>query len=90
MFANGREVILSTGEFDFIKQDFEYNERAKYGYPRKLVLKVPGVLEVKLTAKRILEAENMLDNFGLFIFMQRTYFGLDLDISGCCQISRYK
>ena len=67
MLADGKEVVLSTGEFDFIKQDFEYNDRAKYAYPKNLILKVPDVLEVKLTAKRILEAESMLDNFGAIL-----------------------
>ena len=67
MMADGKEVVLSTGEFDFIKQDFEYNDRAKYGYPRKLIIRVPDVLEVKLAVKRILEAENMLDNFGTIL-----------------------
>ena len=67
MLADGKEVILSTGEFDFIKQEFEYNGSAKYSYPRKLVIRVPDKLEVNLTAKRVLEAEDMLNNFGAIL-----------------------
>jgi hypothetical protein len=60
-------VILSTGEFEFIKQEFEYNGSAKYSYPRKLVISVPDKLEVNLIAKRVLEAEDMLNNFGVIL-----------------------
>ena len=63
MLAEGREVILSTGEFDFIKQDFEYNTSAKHSYPKKLTIKVPGELEANLVVKEVLEAEDMLNNF---------------------------
>ena len=63
MLAEGREVILSTGEFEFIKQDFEYNASAKHSYPRKVTIRVPGQLEANLTAKEVLEAEDMLNNF---------------------------
>jgi len=38
MLAAGREVVLSTGEFDFIKEDFEYNSKAKHSYPKKLII----------------------------------------------------
>lgn len=63
MLADGREVILSTGEFDFIKQDFEYNTRAKHSYPRRITIRVPNVLEAGLSVKEVLEAEDMLNNF---------------------------
>jgi len=63
MLAEGREVILSTGEFDFIKQDFEYNIGAKHSYPKKLTIRVPDELEANLVVKEVLEAEDMLNNF---------------------------
>jgi hypothetical protein len=63
MLADGREVILSTGEFDFIKQDFEYNAGAKHSFPRKLTISVPNQLEANLRVKEVLEAEDMLNNF---------------------------
>jgi type I restriction-modification system DNA methylase subunit len=63
MLADGREVILSTGEFDFSKQDFEYNAGAKYSYPRTLTISIPNQLEVNLRVKEVLEAEDMLNNF---------------------------
>ncbi len=63
MLADGKEVVLSTGEFDFIKDDFEYNPKAKYQFPRKISLCAPGVLNVTLNMKKLLEAQDMLDNF---------------------------
>jgi hypothetical protein len=53
MLADGREIILSTGEFDFDKKDFEYNSRAKYEYPRKIIISAPHELE----------AQDMLENY---------------------------
>jgi len=63
MLAKGKEVILSTGEFDFIKEDFEYNPVAKHRYPRKVTIRVPGELEATLSVNKVMEAEDMLDNF---------------------------
>ncbi len=63
MLAEGRKVILSTGEFDFLKQDFEYNPKAKYQFPRQVTIDAPGELRATLKMKRILEAQDMLENF---------------------------
>jgi hypothetical protein len=63
MLADGKEVILSTGEFDFFKEDYEYNPRAKYYFPKKITISAPGALKATLKMKRILEAQDMLENF---------------------------
>lgn len=63
MMAEGKEVVLSSGELECVTQEFEYNDRAKYQYPRKLVLSVSGELRVTLQVKKVLEAEDMLENF---------------------------
>jgi hypothetical protein len=63
MLAEGKEVILSTGEFDFLKDDFEYNSQAKYQFPKKITINAPGALTATLKMKKILEAQDMLDNF---------------------------
>jgi hypothetical protein len=65
MLANGREVVLSTGEFDFIKEDFVYNPKAGHSYPKKLVIRVPNELEVTLSVRNVLESQDMLENFSL-------------------------
>ena len=63
MLADGSEVILSTGEFDFLKDDFEYNPKANYQFPKRITISAPGVLTTTLRMKKILEAQDMLENF---------------------------
>ena len=64
MLAQGKDVVLSTGEYEFTPSDFEYNERAKHSFPRSLLIRVPGEAEVRMSVKEVLEAEDMLNNFG--------------------------
>ncbi|HME54844.1 MAG TPA: hypothetical protein VKM55_21750 [Candidatus Lokiarchaeia archaeon] len=63
MLAKGKDVILSTGEFEFLKKDFEFNGRAKHSFPREITIRVPGEMEATLRVEKILEAEDMLDRF---------------------------
>jgi hypothetical protein len=63
MLADGQEVILSTGEFDFCKEDFEYNAKAKYQFPRKIVISALPKLVASLDVKKVLEAQDMLENY---------------------------
>ncbi|HVP22782.1 MAG TPA: hypothetical protein VMS77_02570 [Conexivisphaerales archaeon] len=65
MLANGREVELSTGEFEFGKENFEYNPKAKHRYPRRITISVPDKLEITLDVKKVLEAQDMLESFSL-------------------------
>ena len=63
MLAEGKNVILSTGEFDFLKNDFEYNSKARYQFPKQITIHAPGEMKATLTMKRILEAQDMLESF---------------------------
>jgi predicted secreted hydrolase len=63
MGAKGSDVFLSTGEYEFIQENFEYSEAAGHSYPRSITINVPGELEVKLDVARTFEEVNMLDNF---------------------------
>ena len=63
MMAEGKEVVLSTGDFDFLKDDFEYNPKAKYQFPRQIIIHAPGALKANIKVKRVLEAQDMLENF---------------------------
>ncbi len=63
MGAKGSEVFLSTGEYEFTQEDFEYSEVAGHSYPRSIAINVPRELEVKLDVAKVLEQVNMLDNF---------------------------
>ena len=63
MLADGREVIYSTGEFDFVKENFEYNSRAKHHFPREVRIGAPGEYEATLNVAKVLEAQDLLENY---------------------------
>ena len=65
MLADGREVVLSTGEFEFGKESFDYNPVAKHGYPKRLTISVPNQLDLGLEVRRVVEAQDMLENLSL-------------------------
>ena len=65
MVADGREVVLSTGEFEFGKENYEYDSKAKHSYPRRITISVPNELEIGLDARRVLEGQDMLENLSL-------------------------
>jgi len=73
MGAKGSEVFLSSGEYEFTQDDFEYSEAAGHSFPRTISVKVPGELEFKLDVVKVLEAENMLDNFPLLLAVAAKY-----------------
>jgi hypothetical protein len=64
MLARNQDVILSSGEFDFLTDDFKYNGMAGHEYPNLLTIKAGNDLNAELRVKQVKEAENMLDNFG--------------------------
>ncbi len=77
MAAQGSEVFLSSGEYEFTQDDFEYSEKAGHSFPRTISIKVPGELDVKLDVVKVFEAENMLDNFPrLLAFIAKNFMGL--------------
>jgi hypothetical protein len=63
MAARNQEVVLSTGEFDFIAEGFEYDDRPKHSYPKSLELRAPGEIDVTMKVRKVLEAEDLLLNF---------------------------
>lgn len=74
MLAEGQEVILSTGEFEFNQDEFSYNSIAKHKFPRQLTIKTSDKIKMKvvLSVNKILEAQDMLKNFNpLFRFLAK-------------------
>ncbi|MFX1286513.1 MAG: hypothetical protein ACFFB5_22950 [Promethearchaeota archaeon] len=67
MLAEGQEVILSTGEFSFDQDDFSYDSRVEHQFPKQVTINVPEEMKVILKVNRVLEAQDMLDNFN-FLF----------------------
>ena len=77
MLAEGKEVILSTGEFDFLMDDFEYNASAHHRFLKEIAIKAHGFLDVNLKMKKILEAQNMLQNFNPVLrFLAKNIVGI--------------
>lgn len=63
MLAKEREVILSTGEFNFLQDNFEFSKSAGHSYPRFISINVPNEMSVNLDVERVYEQVNMLDAF---------------------------
>jgi hypothetical protein len=53
---------LSTGDFDFTAEGFEYDDRPGHSYPKSLTLRAPGELDVTMKVRRALEAVDLLEN----------------------------
>jgi hypothetical protein len=62
MLAKNENIILSSGEFELMRNDFEDNKKAGHKYPRSLTFKAGNLMETTMKVQKILEAENMLDN----------------------------
>lgn len=60
--AEGREVILSTGDFDFTQDDYIFNSQIGYSFPKNISIKAENKLSVNMKLKRVLEAQDMLAN----------------------------
>ncbi|MHA2424356.1 MAG: lipocalin-like domain-containing protein [Candidatus Thorarchaeota archaeon] len=67
MAAKGEDVFLSSGEYEFLQEDFEFNAKAGHSYPNQISIQLPNELDVTLTVDKLFEAENMLDNFGTLL-----------------------
>jgi hypothetical protein len=63
MLADGQEIVLSTGEFDFGYQRLEYNSQAGYQFPGRTIISAPPELKVTLDVSKVLEAQDMLENY---------------------------
>ncbi|MHA2026043.1 MAG: lipocalin-like domain-containing protein [Candidatus Thorarchaeota archaeon] len=63
LLAKGSEPILSSGDYEFTKEDFEFNSEANHSFPHRIAINVPDEMKAVLTVDKLLEAENMLDNF---------------------------
>ncbi len=64
MVAQDQNVILSTGEFEILTGEFDYDARAGHWYPIEMTFNIPGRFKMLLRVREILEAENMLDRLG--------------------------
>ncbi|NVM38044.1 MAG: hypothetical protein HWN81_20790 [Candidatus Lokiarchaeota archaeon] len=64
MLAKNENVILSTGEYELIQENFEYNDKAGNRYPKVLKFKVSDHHEITLNVQKIIDADNLLYELG--------------------------
>lgn len=67
MVAKDQEAVLSTGEFDFKLGQFTQNEIIGYSFPKNVTITSKDDLTISMNVDRLLEAQNMLDNFNPII-----------------------
>ena len=64
MIAKNKNIILSTGEYELIEEDFEYNDKADNNYPKSLRFNVENQHEIILRVQETIDADNLLYEFG--------------------------
>jgi hypothetical protein len=60
MIAKGENIILSTGEFELIDKDFQYNKKAGNKYPKSLEFVLSKQQKISLNVQKIIDADNLL------------------------------
>ena len=65
MLAKNEEIILSTGEYDLIQENFEYDKKAAHDYPKNLTFKISNQLDTSLEVQEIIDSGNILELFGI-------------------------
>lgn len=63
MIAKGKEIVTSTGEFDLISKDFQYNEKARNMYPKTLIFELSNQNKIVLEVAKIIDADQLLSDF---------------------------
>ena len=60
MLAKNEKVILSTGEYELIQDEFVYNDKAGNKYPIFLEFIVGNDYQITLNVQKVIDAENLL------------------------------
>jgi len=60
MLAKGEKIILSTGEYDLLQENFKYDDKAENNYPQILNFKIPEGHEITLSVQNIIDSGNLL------------------------------
>jgi len=60
MLAKNNNVILSSGEYELIQDNFEYNDKAGNRYPKYLKFKLSDQQNISLEVQNIIDADNLL------------------------------
>ncbi|MFX0029054.1 MAG: lipocalin-like domain-containing protein [Candidatus Hermodarchaeota archaeon] len=64
MVAKNENVIISTGEYDLVQDNFEFNEKAGNKYPKALIFNFGNSNKLSLNVQEIIDADNLLYELG--------------------------
>ncbi len=64
MLAKNENIIHSTGEYELIEENFEYNDKAGNKYPKFLKFNIGNQHEIILEVQDIIDADNLLYELG--------------------------
>ena len=65
MLAKNEDIIISSGEYDLIQENFAYDNKAANKYPKSLTFKIPNQLETTLDVQEIIDSGNILELFNI-------------------------
>lgn len=65
MVAKNEDILLSTGEYELVQENFAYDNKAENKYPKSLTFKIPNQLETTLSVQKIIDSGNILELFGI-------------------------
>ncbi|MHA1105212.1 MAG: lipocalin-like domain-containing protein [Promethearchaeota archaeon] len=63
MIAKNDDIILSTGEYELIEDEFQYDDKAKNNYPLSLEFTLSEQNKISLRVENIIDSEYMLSEF---------------------------
>ena len=64
MVAKDENIIMSTGEFELIADDFQFHEKANNKYPKMLKFNISEQQNITLKVEKIIDADNLLFEMG--------------------------
>lgn len=60
MLAKDENIILSTGEYELIQENFQYHEKVENYYPKSLIFKISDQQQISLEVQDIIDGDNLL------------------------------
>ena len=60
MLAKGEKILESTGEYEIVQEDFQFNERVNNSYPKVLRFSNGDQMNITLQVQEIVDADNLL------------------------------
>ncbi|MFW9939570.1 MAG: lipocalin-like domain-containing protein [Candidatus Thorarchaeota archaeon] len=64
MIAKNENIILSTGDYELVQENFEFNDKAGNKYPKTLNFNFGDNNEIILKVQEIIDADNLLYELG--------------------------